>query len=82
MPVAKLIRLGWTTEDQTVYAKWRKSVVILYSALGLMIMSVWVGHLIAQPSLSALGWISFIFCTMAIALSLFVLLREAWKPGA
>jgi hypothetical protein len=38
MREAKLSRSNWTTEDHAVYAKWRKSVVILYGALGLTLL--------------------------------------------
>jgi hypothetical protein len=33
-----LSRSSWTAEDHAVYAKWRKSVVILYGALSLMFL--------------------------------------------
>jgi hypothetical protein len=38
MREANLSRSSWTAEDQAVFAKWRKSVAILYGALSLMFL--------------------------------------------
>ena len=35
----KLARLGWTTEDQTTYAKWFKAVCVFYGALVLLLFA-------------------------------------------
>jgi hypothetical protein len=35
----RLARLGWTTEDQTTYAKWLKAVRVFYGALALLLFA-------------------------------------------
>jgi len=42
MRAANLSRSNWTAEDQAVYAKWQKSMAILYGALGLMLLGGFV----------------------------------------
>jgi hypothetical protein len=38
MSVAKRRQQSWTAEDQSMYAKWRKAVAVLYGALGLIFL--------------------------------------------
>jgi hypothetical protein len=46
------------------------------------IFSLWIGEFSGQENRSTLGWVAFAIFTAALAISLFILLRDIWKPNA